>query len=190
MKFKLMVSAVIAGGLAFAPALAAQYVYPAKGQSPEQQKKDEYECHTWAVKQTGYDPAKPQAAAAPAAPAGAAPGSGARGAARGAVVGGVVGNVGNVDSSDAARAGGRRCGRAHVSKASNSSRRHSNNNRRPRRRRVPTPTIRRAALASEAAATASSERDAFGLTVPVLHRLHATCDSRSHNASRVSTKTV
>lgn len=105
MKLKLMVSAVIAGGLAFAPALAAQYVYPAKGQSPEQQKKDEYECHTWAVKQTGFDPTKPQAAAAPAAPAGAAPGSGARGAARGAVVGGVVGNVGNVDSSDAARAG-------------------------------------------------------------------------------------
>lgn len=105
MKFRLMVSAVIAGGLAFAPALAQQYVYPAKGQSPEQQKKDEYECHAWAVQQTGFDPTKPQAATAPAAPAGAAAGSGARGAARGAMVGGVVGNIGDVDSSDAARAG-------------------------------------------------------------------------------------
>jgi hypothetical protein len=104
MNIKLMVSAVIAGGLVFAPALAQQYVYPAKGQSPEQQKKDESECNKWAIQQSGYDPAKPPAAA-PAAPAGAAPGSGVKGAARGAVVGGVVGNVGNVDSSDAARAG-------------------------------------------------------------------------------------
>ena len=48
-----------------AGALAQQYVYPAKGQSPDQQKKDEYECHQWAVQQTGYDPTKP--APAPAA---------------------------------------------------------------------------------------------------------------------------
>ena len=45
-----------------------QYVFPQKGQSAEQQKKDEYECHSWAVKQTGYDPtaaaqAPPQQAA-------------------------------------------------------------------------------------------------------------------------------
>ena len=33
-----------------------QYVFPAKGQSPEQQKRDEYECHSWAMQQTGYDP--------------------------------------------------------------------------------------------------------------------------------------
>ncbi len=36
-----------------------QYVFPQKGQSAEQQKKDEYECHSWAVKQTGYDPTGP-----------------------------------------------------------------------------------------------------------------------------------
>jgi hypothetical protein len=63
-----------------------QFVYPQKGQSAEQQKKDEYECHSWAVKQTGFDPAAVQAPAQQPAqqPAGAQPGSGARGAARGA----------------------------------------------------------------------------------------------------------
>ena len=39
------------------PAFAQQqFVYPQKGQSAEQQKKDEYDCHSWAVKQTGFDP--------------------------------------------------------------------------------------------------------------------------------------
>ncbi len=46
------------------PAFAQQqFVYPQKGQSAEQQKKDEYDCHSWAVKQTGFDPT--QAAQAP-----------------------------------------------------------------------------------------------------------------------------
>ena len=76
-------------------ALAQQIVYPAKGQSPDKQKKDEYECHQWAVQQTGYDPTKaapPAAAPKPATTAtGTTPGAGVRGAARGAVVGEVVG---------------------------------------------------------------------------------------------------
>jgi hypothetical protein len=77
-------------------AFAQQVVYPAKGQSADQQKKDEYECHQWAVKQTGYDPTKaaPATAAAPKPPTtatGTTPGAGVRGAARGAVVGEVVG---------------------------------------------------------------------------------------------------
>ena len=38
---------------------AQQYVYPAKGQSPQKQKTDEGECHTWAVQQSKYDPTKP-----------------------------------------------------------------------------------------------------------------------------------
>jgi hypothetical protein len=84
---------------------AQQYVYPAKGQSPEQQKSDEAACHTWAIQQTGFDPAKP--AAAPAAPppgttaTGTTAGAGARGAARGAVVGAAVGG----DTGTAAAAG-------------------------------------------------------------------------------------
>lgn len=35
------------------------YVYPAKGQTTEQQSKDDYECFGWAKGQTGYDPMKP-----------------------------------------------------------------------------------------------------------------------------------
>jgi hypothetical protein len=31
-------------------------IYPEKNQSQAQQDKDRYECHRWAVQQTGYDP--------------------------------------------------------------------------------------------------------------------------------------
>jgi hypothetical protein len=85
---------LLASGLA-SVAAAQQFVYPAKGQSPQQQKSDEAACYTWAVQQTGFDPAKPpppQAAAAPPTTAtGTTPGAGVRGAARGAVVGEIVG---------------------------------------------------------------------------------------------------
>ena len=89
----------IALSLAFALAMissasAQQFVYPAKGQSPEQQKSDESACHSWAVQQTGVDPSNPkpqqQAAGQPTTATGASRGSGARGAARGAVVGELV----------------------------------------------------------------------------------------------------
>src|SRR5947209_15722362 len=80
----------------------AQFAYPAKGQSPEKQKKDEGECNTWAIQQTGVDPSKPPAAApAPAAAPVTGSGARARGAAAGAIVGGVTGN----DTGDAAKAG-------------------------------------------------------------------------------------
>ena len=36
------------------------FIYPRQGQSEEQQAKDRYECHAWAVQQTGYDPTKPR----------------------------------------------------------------------------------------------------------------------------------
>ena len=77
---------------------AQQYVYPAKGQSPQKQKSDEAACYTWAVQQTGFDPAKP--APAPAQPTGPT-GARVRGAAAGATVGAITGN----DRSDAAVAG-------------------------------------------------------------------------------------
>jgi len=38
--------------------------YPAKGQSAEQQSRDRYECHTWAVSQSGFDPASARTAPA------------------------------------------------------------------------------------------------------------------------------
>jgi hypothetical protein len=34
-------------------------VYPSKGQSVEQADRDRYECHNWAVKQSGFDPSQP-----------------------------------------------------------------------------------------------------------------------------------
>ena len=38
-------------------ALAAPIVYPSKGQSAQQQQGDQGECHSWAVQNTGVDPA-------------------------------------------------------------------------------------------------------------------------------------
>ena len=34
------------------------YLYPRNGQSDEQTQKDRYECHSWAVNQTGFDPTR------------------------------------------------------------------------------------------------------------------------------------
>ena len=64
--------------------------FPAKGQTADQQQKDESDCYTWAKGQTNYDPkAPPQTAAAPPAKGGAVKGA-AKGAAAGAVVGSVA----------------------------------------------------------------------------------------------------
>ncbi|HEX3949470.1 MAG TPA: hypothetical protein VHW95_06440 [Steroidobacteraceae bacterium] len=35
------------------------YFYPVRGQSPAQQDRDKYECNTWAVQQSGFDPSLP-----------------------------------------------------------------------------------------------------------------------------------
>ncbi|MBK7659563.1 MAG: hypothetical protein IPJ28_10605 [Betaproteobacteria bacterium] len=93
MKTPIRLAVIIAGAAFAASALAQQFVYPAKGQSPDQQKKDEGACHVWAVEQSKYDPANPpppQAAKAPTTATGTTPGAGVRGAARGAVVGEAV----------------------------------------------------------------------------------------------------
>ena len=37
------------------------FVYPAHGQSPDQTERDRYECHIWAVQQTGIDPSRADA---------------------------------------------------------------------------------------------------------------------------------
>jgi len=37
------------------------FVYPTNGQSPEQTERDRYECHVWAVQETGVDPSRPDA---------------------------------------------------------------------------------------------------------------------------------
>ncbi len=67
--------------------------YPAKGQSPAQQSKEEGECYAWAKTQTGIDPVA--VASAPPPPSGPAAGGGerVRGAARGAVGGAAIGAI-------------------------------------------------------------------------------------------------
>jgi hypothetical protein len=65
-------------------------VYPAKGQSPDQLERDRYECHVWAVQQSGFDPSQPGApprervVVEPATPPGA-------GTAVGAIAGAILG---------------------------------------------------------------------------------------------------
>jgi hypothetical protein len=71
---------------------AQQYVYPAKGQSAEQQQKDVADCRTWATSQTGYDPANPAPPPAATAPAPAPSGGRVRGAAAGATVAAITDN--------------------------------------------------------------------------------------------------
>jgi hypothetical protein len=90
-----IVPAALVAALLSSPALAQQpVIYPAKGQTAQQQQKDEGECHVWAKGKTGVDPAAMAAAPAPA-PQGAAVGGGerARGAARGAVGGAAIGAI-------------------------------------------------------------------------------------------------
>ncbi len=88
------------------------FIYPAKGQSQEQQDKDCYECHLWAVKQTGFDPSKPQTIASNSAGSQQYQPSqphilkgGARGAALGAVGGAIAGDAGKGAAAGAAMGG-------------------------------------------------------------------------------------
>jgi hypothetical protein len=104
-------SAVLAAGLALAACVAPPpprpvmvapppspppqkvFVYPNNGQTPQQTDRDRYECHVWAVQQTGVDPSRPDASpyervvVQPAAP----PGTGtAVGAIGGAILGSII----------------------------------------------------------------------------------------------------
>jgi len=102
--------AVLAGGLALAACVTPPprtvavpvqpppppqriFVYPNNGQSPEQTDRDRYECHVWAVQETGVDPSRPDTPAyarvvvQPTTP----PGTGtAVGAIGGAILGSII----------------------------------------------------------------------------------------------------
>jgi hypothetical protein len=89
--------------LEFSDAMAQQqYVFPKYGQTPEQQSRDEYDCHLWAVNQTNYDPTVPVQAPPPQGPPQAQPGSGVKGAAKGAAVGALAGSMGGEAGKGAA----------------------------------------------------------------------------------------
>lgn len=77
-----------------ASVFAEPYVYPGKGQSPQQMEKDKYLCYGWAKGQTGYDPMNPPSVTAHAAPQGSVVGGAARGAAGGALIGAIAGDAG------------------------------------------------------------------------------------------------
>ncbi|HEY4367634.1 MAG TPA: glycine zipper 2TM domain-containing protein [Steroidobacteraceae bacterium] len=82
-----------------APAPATQvYVYPTSGQTAAQLDRDRYECHTWAVKQSGFDPSQDQVAPHQQVQVVSMPPPGTNvvaGAATGAVLGAVVSRPGN-----------------------------------------------------------------------------------------------
>jgi hypothetical protein len=88
-------AAVAATAVAVCTAVRAQQpiVYPAKGQSAQQQQRDDGECYAWAKGNTGIDPAV--VASTPPPPAGPTTGGGerARGAVRGAVGGAAIGAI-------------------------------------------------------------------------------------------------
>jgi hypothetical protein len=85
------------------------YIYPSKGQSQAQQDKDRYECHTWAVQQTGFDPSRQianvQAANQPQPSRPYILQGATRGAALGAVGGAITGNAGKGAAAGAAMGG-------------------------------------------------------------------------------------
>jgi hypothetical protein len=116
-KFRFLVGAVFGVSifLALRPPIAGaqtdMFIYPAKGQNQAQQDKDRYECHSWAVQQTGFDPSKPQSANSQSAsqrrsssPPPVLQGA-ARGAALGAVGGAITGNAGKGAAAGAAMGG-------------------------------------------------------------------------------------
>ena len=87
------------------------YVFPADGQEPSQQSKDEAECYEWASGNTGVDPFsladqkeqdQQQAEADMQAAQQTGQGAGARGAVRGAAAGALIGEIANDDASEGA----------------------------------------------------------------------------------------
>src|SRR5258706_16227333 len=79
-----------------APPPQRVYVYPANGQNQEQTERDRYECHVWAVQQTGVDPSRADASAyervivQPSTPPGA---NTVGGAVAGAIIGAIIGGA-------------------------------------------------------------------------------------------------
>ena len=106
----MIVCITVLAGSALAQAPKTLIIYPAKNQTADQQKKDEGECYTWAVQNTGIDPVVLAQTPVQAQPAAPPPPSGptgerAKGAARGAAAGAVIGEVANNDAGQGAAVG-------------------------------------------------------------------------------------
>lgn len=98
---QILLSAAALVALLGSPVQAGMFIYPAKGQSAEQQSKDETACKTWAKQQTGVDPAviaqqslSGQATVQPEGGFHNVLGGATRGAALGAIGGAIGGDAG------------------------------------------------------------------------------------------------
>jgi hypothetical protein len=93
-KLQMVLTCFVVILLTVPPVLAQDpIIYPNKGQSPEQQEKDKFECYTWAKGQTGFDPMQVPTATAPPPGQEAPQGGVVRGAAGGALVGVTAGAI-------------------------------------------------------------------------------------------------
>lgn len=96
-KLLAMMAASLLAGTAAAQDM---FIYPAAGQSPEQQEKDQFECYNFAKQNSGFDPmAMPTATSARPDDAPSTAGTTLKGAGLGAIVGGIA------DGSDGAKTG-------------------------------------------------------------------------------------
>src|SRR5712691_4305295 len=85
-------------------ASAQLYIYPDRGQTPQQQESDKGQCYMWAVQQTGFDPANPRVAQAPPPPMyPGQPQAPQGGLFRGAFGGAALGAVGGAIGGDAGK---------------------------------------------------------------------------------------
>jgi hypothetical protein len=95
-----LVLASVVPPAALAQAPSAQqlgiYAFPAKNQTPDQQRSDETVCYGWAQQQTGIDPTAPPPAVAQTdtGPDGSMIKGGAKGAAAGTAIGAIAGDTG------------------------------------------------------------------------------------------------
>ncbi len=88
---------ILLGAFLVTPAAAQDlFFYPAQGQTQDQLNFDKFECHTWAVQQTGFDPLNSAQAAPPPSntqPTQSVTASPLRGAAGGAAGGALIGAI-------------------------------------------------------------------------------------------------
>ena len=92
-----LIGVLLVSGIPLVWAQSQLMVYPAAGQSPQQQQQDRYDCHVWSVQQSGYDPSNPSAQSTGSSLGSASRETlrgGARGAAAGAAIGAIAGDAG------------------------------------------------------------------------------------------------
>lgn len=81
-------------------------VFPAKGQSQQKQKEDEFECYKWAIQQSGIDPMNLPDIQAPAPTETSSTGEALKGAAAGAAAGAAIGAIVGGGAGEGAAIGG------------------------------------------------------------------------------------